>query len=162
MRRRYPFLRILSAIFAIMGVVIAVLTVVGFITIEILIFSGHDVISELSIPMVADLFGVVSQPLALNLLFSGILATITSWASSEFIMLLIHIEENTRMAQLTLRQRDDGTLRSVSEYPQSQPMWDDPNDPRKVLPRLGAADLQSAQSRDQASRRPRSKWDVGQ
>ncbi len=99
MEKRYTALRIIATLYKIIGVIIAILTVLG----VIFTLVAQPVIDfGLGIRvfnLVSSIFGAVV------VLIGGGLSAIGVYAVGELIFLLINIEENTRFTALIIRDR---------------------------------------------------------
>lgn len=134
MKRLFPYMRLASVIYWGLGIFVWVITSIGFVYLEIEAVRSVQVAASLGYPITADHYATAIL-LPCVPAFLGFMLGLGVLVSSDLLKLLIRVEENTRMTQLVLRQRKDGTLRPVSDYSMPAPtVWEDES--KKVLSRL--------------------------
>lgn len=121
MSTRFPVLRAFSLCLRILGWIVFILAVVGFIVIEAMLLLGSSAIAQIGGGLFFSGCFLTTQVIPFALLIGGVVNAFGMFASSEWIDLQLGIEENTRATQLVLRRR----LGEPSEYPAPPPsMWE--------------------------------------
>jgi len=134
MRSHFTYARVGIILYWAIGILIWVITFLVFMYLEVKAVESVQALANLGYAVNSDHY-VTAMLIPFVPAFGGFMFGLGSLVLSDFLKIMVGIEENTRAAQLVMRQRKDGRLRPVNEYPVApQSVWDDPA--RKVLPRI--------------------------
>jgi hypothetical protein len=94
MKKSFSVLKVLAAIFKIVGIILAVMAVLGSLIILVMAFSTTDLFTSMgfddsSAPFVGFVFALFG-------LVSGLLSALVVYGYGELIILLVSIEDNTQ------------------------------------------------------------------
>jgi hypothetical protein len=112
MKKKYAALRTIGTIYKVIGVIVAIMTILGSIGICITGFAGGAIFQSLSSQLNSGSGGVGSTEagiagifMALCTLIGGAVSSVSMFALGEGVYLLIDVEENTRRtAELLIKE----------------------------------------------------------
>lgn len=93
MKKRFGVLRVLSTVFKVLGIIVAVIAILGGLISLVMAFSNTDVFTSMGFEDTNSVF--VGLVLALVVLVGGLLSAILVYGFGELLILLIAIEDNT-------------------------------------------------------------------